>query len=395
MRFKKINLQNKYFINKYLYYYKRGCRCQIQYEDGTTEWVPGQKVDPKLLDEYKSNQNKRSHPRVRFNATTIITVIIFLLNLMLKVSLAQKIESEFKYCQSKEISRIASPFLNCNHPNEINHQREKAHIDLKIEFPSNIYILSRNKFFANQIGYQCYKTRIITRSSWRYMVFRTRDVKKETIKMSRLECLMMAESKKCNDNPMSCTDEGCSYTPAQVDEYTWFYDQKSESFECTMRKRKITSEKPDTQLFASASSSCKYNDLYCNLFDSVVAWENTTTNECLISKIHYGTNYTIAIAKTEEIWERKNIIYSAKDALSFQITGTINECGVRLHKTTDDLLILFENDKQAKDHQHIEVATDRTTFNRHSDNTTSIISSSRKTTLKDIIIGNNNKKESI
>lgn len=194
---------------------------------------------------------------------------------MLKVSLAQKIESEFKYCQSKEISRIASPFLNCNHPNEINHHREKAHIDLKIEFPSNIYILSRNKFFASQIGYQCFKTRIITRSSWRYMIFRTRDVKKETIKMSRLECLMMAESKKCNDNLMSCTDEGCSYTPAQVDEYTWFYDQKSESFECTMRKRKITSEKPDTQLFASASSSCKYNDLYCNLYDSVVAWENT------------------------------------------------------------------------------------------------------------------------
>ena len=136
---------------------------------------------------------------------------------MLKISLAQKIKSEFKYCQSKEISRIASPILNCNHPNGINHQREKAHIDFKIEFTNNIYILSRNKFFASQIGYQCYKTRIITRSSWRYKVFRTSDVKKETIKMSIIECLMMAESKKCNNNPMSCTDEGCSYTPAQVD----------------------------------------------------------------------------------------------------------------------------------------------------------------------------------
>ena len=84
-------------------------------------------------------------------------------------------------------------------------------------------------------------------------------------------------------------------------------------------------------------------------------------------------------SQLHEIWDRKNIIYSANDALSFQITGTINKCGVRLHKTTDDLLILFENDKQAKEHQHIEVAP---TKQHSTDNTTSIISFSPKTTLK-------------
>jgi hypothetical protein len=177
----------------------------------------------------------------------------------------------------------------------------------------------------------------------------------------------MVDSKKCNNKPMTCTEESCTYTPAEVQEDTLFYDQTQESHHCSFHKKRIISEKEDSQLFFNTAASCKYNDLYCVLYDSIVAWENNTTSDCLLTKIHFGSNYTTSNKLSTEDWALQNVLYSNIDGLTFQITGVTHECGVRLYKTTDDLLVLLANDHLAQDHQHIEVANEKTTFNRQHD----------------------------
>jgi len=70
---------------------------------------------------------------------------------MFKISLAQVIDGEFFFCNSKEINNVINPKFSCKHPSLLNAKLQNHLVDQEIKIPTNIYVLSRNKYYANGI----------------------------------------------------------------------------------------------------------------------------------------------------------------------------------------------------------------------------------------------------
>jgi hypothetical protein len=160
---------------------------------------------------------------------------------------------------------------------------------------------------------------------------------------------MMVESRKCENQIMTdCNEGGCQYKPPKQEEYVYNYNLKIVTYECRIQKQEIVAENSDQAIFHNPLSNCKANDLFCSLHDSIVIWPNITST-CQYTKIYYGKNFTIAHKKN-----KKDLLYSTNDRLTFEMHGKINECGMRMYNTTTDLKIIFENDNEAQGHVQLE-----------------------------------------
>jgi hypothetical protein len=226
------------------------------------------------------------------------------------------------------------------------------------KLPSDIMLLSRNKYFMNEIGYQCFQSRKTTylNESWTFKTTRKEEI--ETIHLSRLQCLTMVESKTCNNNKMTCNNDGCWYQSKPIEQYYFNYDYKIESFDCSFTKKQVIAQFENSQLYFSPSNECRARNLICKLYDSIIVWTNISKNECLLTNIHNGTNYTLS---ESTYYDQHNILYSTTDNLSFQLTSTFYECNVRLFRTTTDTFVLIKNDYE------IEPSNEKITFNKQHD----------------------------
>lgn len=169
---------------------------------------------------------------------------------------------------------------------------------------------------AQKVGrgfrYQCYKTRINVQNERKYVFFSKKEISEQPIRLSRLECLTMVESKLCNNNKMSCNEDDCFFKPKIVDEDILFVDQSTDYFECSFHKKRIIAEKADSQLFFSTSSNCQYKDLYCTIFDSIVVLESNTQNQCQLTKIHYGEGFLLSVDKYDDKWRQRTLSIQTK-----------------------------------------------------------------------------------
>ena len=81
----------------------------------------------------------------------------------------------------------------------------------------------------------------------------------------KISCLgsQLVESKNCNNNQMTCNDDGCWFNAVHKEQFYWNYDYKQETYECSFHKKQIIAEKEDSQLYFSTSNTCKPKDLFC------------------------------------------------------------------------------------------------------------------------------------
>jgi hypothetical protein len=160
-------------------------------------------------------------------------------------------------------------------------------------------------------------------------------VQSQTIRLSKIECEAMIESHRCNDQPMICDNEKCFYKGSfRLTDYYWNQDKSDEYYDCQFNKIKILTDNTETQIFKSVSGECKAFSLYCQLYDSIVIWNNSIIDTCGLNIIHSGYNYSF----------KNNIVYSKKENLLFQLKNYIIKCNIRIFPTTDNLFISFTND---------------------------------------------------
>ena len=142
------------------------------------------------------------------------------------------------------------------------------------------------------------------------------------------------------------------------------WDNKIEINECSFIKKQVITQFKHSQLYFSPSNECKAKNLECKLHDSIIIWQNSSRNDCLLANIHNWTNYTLS---QHSYYDQHNILYSITDNLSFQLTSTFFECNVRLFKTTTDKFVLFKNDPESTRFNEIENSNEKISFNRQHD----------------------------
>ena len=368
-----INYQNgkgenkpKYKINS-IQKIGRGFTYQVEYPDGRKDWIAGKEIDQDILQNHLKT-TKTKYKSSDLCPNTLITIII-IIGLFLNSISASKIVDNFIHCQTKGLNRIIKPNSDCKHPKEIQkalarHNTLLDDILHKEKLPSDIMLVSRNKYYMNEIGYQCFQTRKTTFLNETWLFKTSRNIITESMHLTRMQCLTMVESKTCDNNPMNCNNDGCWYTSKQVEQYYYNTDFKIETIDCSFIKKQVTAQFENSQLYFSPTNECKPKDLECKLFDSIVVWTNSSRNNCLLTNIHNGTNYTLS---QNQYFDQHNIVYSTTDNLSFQLTGTFFECNVRLFRTTTDTYIIFKNDPEAYRYNEIENANERISFNKQHD----------------------------
>jgi hypothetical protein len=345
----------------------RGFRYLVKYKNGRTRWIKGSEIDQKILNDYLQ-QKTNNFQKIQLNPSLIISIIIaigFLLNTVGAV----RIDDDFIHCQTKNLNRIIKPNPDCNHPKEIKKSLAKHNSFLddilhKEKLPSDIMLLSRNKYYMNEIGYQCFKTLRTTYLNETWLFKTSRSDTKEVVHLTRSQCIEMVESKLCGNNQMTCNNDGCWYYSKPIEVYYYNWDNKIEINECSFIKKQVVAQFETSQLYFSPSNQCQAKNLECKLFDSIIIWQNSSRNDCLLTNIHNGTNYTLS---QNSYFDQHNILYSTTDNLSFQITSTFFECNVRLFKTTTDAYILFKNDPESKRYNEIANSNEKISFNRQHD----------------------------
>ncbi len=332
----------------------RGYRYQIQHPNGKSEWIPGSSIDEKALQAFQIATSGRANRKA--SAPTLLTLIA-LIGLILHAADACIINDKFVYCQTKELSRIVNPNPNCRQPTAVA-PRDSYMPVVNFTMPSSVHIVSKNRYYLNEIGYQCFKTRRTTSLNETWYFKASRSEQNEKVEMSRLECLTMVESKMCDNNKMDCDNDGCWFNAKPIEVYYWNYNSVYVQIECAFVKKQIVAETAESQLYFSPLNECKPASLYCKLYDSIIVWSNDTRPSCLYTIVHTGQGYA-------DTWG--NFVYSDKDQLTFQVTKSIRECGVRMFETTSDFLIIFENDQEASEHKSIPETSSKISFNKQHD----------------------------
>ena len=146
----------------------------------------------------------------------------------------------------------------------------------------------------NEIGYQCFKTLRTTYLNETWLFKTSRSDTKEVVHLTRSQCIEMVESKLCGNNQMTCNNDGCWYYSKPIEVYYYNWDNKIEINECSFIKKQVVAQFENSQLYFSPSNQCQAKNLECKLFDSIIIWQNSSRNDCLLTNIHNGTNYTLS-----------------------------------------------------------------------------------------------------
>ena len=196
----------------------------------------------------------------------------------------QTIKDKFTFCQHNDNNRIVNLNFACKQ-NPILNKVESKNENLVIQ------ILAKQEYVINDFGYQCYKKRIIRFMNMSVFFAKSEAIRREIIKLSRIECLAMVESRTCDNKKMNCDDNGCIYSEIPFGEYLWNRDIEYSNFECKFHKKHILTDKLNSSLFSNGISSCKPNNLFCQLFDSIVVWQDTSVKRSPFKRIFWGQRF--------------------------------------------------------------------------------------------------------
>ena len=166
----------------------------------------------------------------------------------------------------------------------------------------NISIISKNKYYINEIGHQCWKKITTTWLNETWYGSKSRSTSVNTMKLSKLQCQTMVESEYCDNNKMTCNQDACWYDETIIEKYHLNEDIQIQAISCTFIKKQIIAEHEDSQLYFSPNNNCRPRDGYCQLFDSVIIWENATRDSCLYSIVHKGSNYVRRVYIQHDIY---------------------------------------------------------------------------------------------
>lgn len=235
----------------------------------------------------------------------------------------QEIKGNFTYCNIINEKTIVNLALDC---------RQRAVPKSNNISQVNVLVLEKMHNVLDTTGYECSKKKIEKSIERGFFNGQVEHRSEKVIQLSRLECLIMIESRQCDHEPMECSDEGCAYTEEHELESKWFSTTSATAYTCKFFRRKVVAERNDSRLFAYASNECTPPSLYCSLRNSIVVWNASDVHKLMYRYVHYGENYTL----------KGNLVYSSQTRYLFQLASVVNEFDFTMHKTTDGLYVVLE-----------------------------------------------------
>lgn len=326
--------KNKYYdIEKILEHKRvgRGYKYLVKWKgepSSKNSWIPGSYFQDKSVLEQYHNKKSSNEAKMKRNkplklSTNLILSILFMFNILCSVS-SEKINDNFVFCETNDLNRIIDKDNIC---------RTKLDSTFQNITSRDLWVLTKRSYIINDYGFQCHKTKNIRFLNQSFLFEKSDILKSEIVQLSRIECIAMVESKLCDNKPMICANDGCSYNEQPVGEFRWFSSNVYVNYNCKFHKKLIIAERNDTALFSFNKDSCLANDLMCRLSDSIIIW-----NSSIVLNIPY-----LRILKGQNFIQKNNIIFSRKDKYLFQILESIKVNGMDLYPTTDGFFIMFLN----------------------------------------------------
>jgi hypothetical protein len=176
----------------------------------------------------------------------------------------------------------------------------------------------------------CSKTKITvtTHKNWKNQKL---SVRSQTIeKLSRSECLALYISKNCERQLMTGTNNYYKSILEPEVEYSYFGPPRIfVSYHRHVFKRHIVGSSLTQPLYLNADSRCWPEDLYCQIQENILIWENDIIQKCPFFFIRQIPVTIIG-----------NIIIG--DNLLFQITNKQQACDVHIMSTTEGIYISLD-----------------------------------------------------
>ncbi|CAF1049114.1 unnamed protein product [Brachionus calyciflorus] len=167
-------------------------------------WIKGSDFYDKIvLDEYhNSTKNSTKTKRNKLNVNFVLSLLFFFYFICL--TKCQKINAKSTYCQHNDNNRVVNLNYVCKQNKVLNKIEKKKE--------NYIWILSKQDLVINDYGFQCYKKKYIRQMNASILFTQSESIRHEIVKLSRIECLAMVESKACDNKKMNGDDIGCIYS---------------------------------------------------------------------------------------------------------------------------------------------------------------------------------------
>jgi hypothetical protein len=191
------------------------------------------------------------------------------------------------------------------------------------------HLLAKLSTTINGEGVMCSKTKLIitTHTTFFGNTFSDRNLEPQNV--SAQECHEMVQTKMCVKNRMNCVESGaCKYNGEPQVTYSWMASMAFDTFHCTISNKRLLSNRADLKILSDSSSSCRAQDLFCQIGNNVVIWNTKIVNVCPYEYIQQADFYNLS-----------NIFVSEKSAIVLQYVAKVNECQMNLLQTAEGLFL--------------------------------------------------------
>ena len=272
------------------------------------------------------------------NKNVLLTLLCIFLNL-LAVFADEKVEGKFKYCSSSLSSNIILSKGNC----EVQNQQP-----FTVEV--NTLIVDEMSYKLYGDGYACRKKRIDIEKTFHWYFAKSQIINELEVIMSRIDCDIMIQTRKCEGKQMNCSDSYCAYDGKPESHFSYGQTNTFTGYSCQFDKLLIHSNDLNRKIFSDSQSSCLAHDLYCVSKGLTIIWSQDIIHECpfqFIKQAYFNMS--------DNIWT------SDKERLLFQTTRKLKFCNTYFFETTEGFYLVPGNitinlpkvDKEIKSMHHL------------------------------------------
>ena len=242
------------------------------YGDKENTWEPESSfIDKTLLRKFHERQSipkTRGRPP-KHKLTNYLLSIIYFFHLFFGIFAMPAIKGEFNFCPITTNDRILHFSNKCNlfnnKPNKLlGHIKEL----------SDVVVLSKIINKVNGLGYECYMQDFTVKSSMNFFGYKSTEITKKTVQLSKKECEIMILTKKCGSGAMNCRKNECFYESNIVPIFSWLSTSITQGKTCSISPRVIIARNDKSVIF----DNCRPLELECRLDNSIVIWTQDIIN---------------------------------------------------------------------------------------------------------------------
>lgn len=223
-------------------------------------------------------------------------------------------------------------------------------------YETRMYVVAKQHNEVSGIAHECsfYKVEVLLETTLTNNKLPPRMIK-TLIEPTEAFCKNLRDSKVCISDIISCDADTCESTPPNFDEdYSWWSTQRRTYHHCTIDTRRITVEKPNSEVFIQG---CIANKGLCKMKESIIIWEK--------SKVIHKCPYELVQPPRAYRRIGETVVSNSSDTsnLLFKVEEKVNVCDqpIEMFRTSTGLYLTkwynqSEQLKQIKSSQNKENA---------------------------------------